>query len=264
MERRLCIWEKKVSYSAFIPAIYSSLVNWRPWLWPVLTPWSHCSCPIASGAEYSCWDRDKNSHARTPLPTLFAKSHSARHFSHQFPNTQLYSFLARTQKSGCSHERGRACCPRRRWPSWAEGTTHHQGNTLVPVKQWRVHVRIQEHTHTVTRSVILTDVLVCQYKWSRFSIPLLVRLYFPHGWGFMLCFKEKRKWPPGTGQPCSLQSNPTSCVPCTLQEDLNSAWGTEEHPTPLMYCMYNRPCCIRDMFTEMGNIFIKVIWNCLF
>lgn len=114
--------------------------------WPVLTPWPHCSCPVASGAECFCWDRDKNNHARTPLPTAFAKSHSARRFSHRFPNTQLYSFLAWTQKSGCSHERGHTRCPRRWWPSWAEGTTHHQRNTLAPVKQWWVHVRIQEHT----------------------------------------------------------------------------------------------------------------------
>lgn len=116
------------------------------------------------------------------------------------------------------------------------------------------------HTHcrTVTRSVLRTDVLVCQYMWSRFSIPLLVRLYFPDGWGFALCFNESRKWPLGTAQPFSLKSNPTSCVLKALQEVFNSAWGTESHPTPLIS---NRLLCIKDELVERRNLFNTDIRN---
>lgn len=86
------------------------------------------------------------------------------------------------------------------------------------------------HCHTVIGSVIRTDVLVCQYMWCRFSTPLLVRFYFPDGWGFSLRFIESRKWPLGTARSCSLKGKPASCVLSALQEGLNSAWGAEQHP----------------------------------
>lgn len=147
--------------------------------------------------------RQEQSCQGSPPHAFCKKSHSVGYFSHWIPNTQLYSFLARAQKSGCSHERGRERCPRRRWPSWAEGTAHHQGNTLAPLEQWWVHVRIQEHrvSHTRPLRKKCADLRVCQYTWFRFSIPLLVRLYFSDGRGFTLCLNERRKWPLGTAQP---------------------------------------------------------------
>lgn len=70
--------------------------------------------PVASGAE-------KYRAFLPALPTPLTKSHSEEHFSHQIPNTQLYSFLAEDQEKWVFTWEGAWCW----WPHmWGHNPVH--------------------------------------------------------------------------------------------------------------------------------------------